>query len=160
MFGKLKVIPPEGYVLYKDECGFIRFKKDDSVLIEWHDEDKTVEIKADGEHFFLDASRPSFSCSFDDAWRFFKSTSLELPSINELKVISKHLKKINDIISINDGFKLRSPWLWSNKMKNDSEAFAAYIYDGDAVVYYRYEEAYARGVISYCLRYQKKSSRL
>ena len=61
----LKIEIPNGYQIDVEKSTFenIVFKKVDNVVIKWNKNFKGVEIKTDCEHFIVDASSPSYSCS-------------------------------------------------------------------------------------------------
>lgn len=130
----VKIDIPKGYEIDKEKSTFenIVFKKVDEVVIKWHKDKGGVEIKAEGEHFVIDAESPSFNCSWDDAMRFFNtkaSFGWKLPTVKQLQIIAKHLDKINEVIRSNDGFKIKG-WMWSCKGKDMSCAWYVNMYDG------------------------------
>ena len=117
----LKIEIPNGYEIDKEKSTFenIVFKKVDNVVIKWNKNFKGVEIKTDCEHFIVDASSPSYSCSWNDAMRFYDNLQfLKLPTIKQLLIIYKYFNKINEVIEENGGFKLINTYYWSN-MKLD-----------------------------------------
>lgn len=128
----LKIDVPNGYEIDKEKSTFenIVFKKKDKVIIQWERRHCGVEIKDDGEHFIVGAYQPSFYCSWNDAMRHYvKSTPWVLPTINQLKVIAKHLDNVNKIIRENNGFEIKD-WLWSREEKNEFCAWGVYMNDG------------------------------
>lgn len=117
----LKIEIPNGYQIDVEKSTFenIVFKKVDNVVIKWNKNFKGVEIKTDCEHFIVDTSSPSYSCSWNDAMRFYDNLQfLKLPTIKQLLIIYKYFNKINEVIEENGGFKLINTYYWSN-MKLD-----------------------------------------
>lgn len=146
----MKIVVPEGYEIDKEKSTFknIVFKKVDEVVIKWHKDKVGVEIKAEGEHFVIDAESPSFNCSWDDAMRFFNtkaSSDWELPTVKQLQIISKHIDKINEVIRSNDGFKIKG-WMWSCEVKDMSCAWFVSMLNGSTSLSYKSFSGYVRAV--------------
>lgn len=116
----LKINVPDGYEIDKEKSTFenIVFKKKDDVVIKWNATTYSVEIKADGEHFMVDASRPSYFCSWDDAIRFHRGSIWSLPTVKQLQVLAKYINKVNEIINENGGFEIYG-WMWSCEEKDE-----------------------------------------
>lgn len=130
----MKIVVPEGYEIDKEKSTFenIVFKKVDEVVIKWNSSKVGVEIKAEGEHFVIDAESPSFHCNWNDAMRFFNtkaSFGWKLPTVKQLQIIAKHIDKINEVIRSNDGFKIKG-WMWSCKEKDMSCAWYVNVNSG------------------------------
>ena len=126
----LKINVPEGYEIDREKSTFenIVFKKKDDT-IRWNATTYSVEIKADGEHFMVDASRPSYYCSWDDAMRFHQSSIWGLPTVKQLKVLVKHIDEVNKIIREHNGFELDG-WMWSCEEKDKFCAWRVVMNDG------------------------------
>ena len=90
---------PEGYENDKEKSTFDKI--DD--IIKWNATTYAVEINADGEHFMVDASRPSYCCSWDDAMRFHRNGIWNIPTIKQIQVLSYYLDDINANIRENGG---------------------------------------------------------
>lgn len=104
----IKINIPEGYEIDKERSTLeqIIFKKVDNNVFQWDRKLKAVEIKADGEHFLLDASKPTFRCSWSNAMKYFKNSCWKLPSIKQLQIISKYYNTIDKIIKNHKGYEL------------------------------------------------------
>lgn len=110
---QIKIDIPEGYEIDKENSTFecIRFKPKSQVY--WSDEHKAVVVE-DGEISFMVEATPSYAMSWNDANRFFRnSIHWRLPTLDELKLISKHLSQINYILNQVGGFEI-SGRLWSS----------------------------------------------
>ena len=132
----LKITPPDGYEVDKEKSTFdnIVFKKVDDVIIKWDVRHCGVEIKDNGEHFIIGAYQPSYCCSWDDAVRYYSiNEPWKLPTVKQLKVLSKHLNKVNKIIREHDRYEI-SDRLWSYETVDVS--LAEYINIRNGRVYY------------------------
>ena len=120
----LKITPPEGYEIDKEKSTLdnIVFKKIDDIIIKWNSTLMGVEIKDEDEHFFLNASCPSLYCSWHDATRYYNGFLRRLPTKKQIKIIAKHIKKINTIIEEEQGYKIEG-YLWSRESKDDEHAY-------------------------------------
>ena len=118
---------PDGCEIDKENT---TFDKIDDVVIKWNAITYAVEIAADGEHFMVDASRPSYYCSWDDAMRFHRNGIWNLPTVKQLKVLAKHINKVNEVIQENNEFEIAGGWLWSHEEKDKSRVWSVYMDDG------------------------------
>ena len=118
---------PDGCEIDKENT---TFDKIDDVVIKWNASTYAVEIAADGEHFMVDASRPSYYCSWDDAMRFHRNGIWNLPTVKQLKVLAKHINKVNEVIQENNEFEIAGGWLWSHEEKDKSRVWSVYMDDG------------------------------
>lgn len=127
----LKIEVPKGYEIDKEKSTFenIVFKKVNDVEIKWNKNYNGVEIKANGEHFILD-SNPSYCMSWNDATRFYnskhRSHTWNLPTVEQLQVMSKYYDRINNVIKDNGGFVLLKGFYWS--MEEEDEFCALHIH--------------------------------
>lgn len=135
----LKIEIPNGYEIDKEKSTFenIVFNKIDDIVIKWNKNYYGVEIKADGEHFIVDASSPSYFCSWDDAIRFRKfyrngniNGIWNLPTLKQLQVVDKYFDKINKVIKDNGGFVLSKGFYWSIEKKDEFCAWYVYMSNG------------------------------
>jgi hypothetical protein len=132
----LKIEVPDGYEIDKEKSTFenIVFKKVDGIVIKWNKNYNGVEIKADGEHFILDAN-PSYTMSWNDAIRFYsnkhRSHTWDLPTIKQLQIVYKYFDKINEVIENNGGFVLYKSLYWSIEEKSNSFAHIVSMYNGN-----------------------------
>ena len=136
----LKIEIPKGYEIDQEKSTFenIVFKKVDDIVIKWNKNYYGVEIKADGEHFIVDTSSPSYFCSWDDAMRFRKfyrngniNGIWNLPTLKQLQVVDKYFDKINEVIEENSGFVLSKGFYWSIEKKDEFCAWGVSMgYDG------------------------------
>ena len=101
----------------------------DGYVIEWNKNYNGVEIKADGEHFVIDANKPSYYCNWNDAMRYYTGSSWKLPTVKQLKVLAKHIDKINEVIRENNGYEIFG-WLWSCEEKDEFRVWSVYMDDG------------------------------
>lgn len=132
-----KINVPDGYEIDKEKSTFesIVFKKiNDFVLkkidddaIKWNATTYAVEINVDGEHFMVDASRPSYCCSWDDAMRFHRNGIWNLPTIKQLEILFNYFENVNAIIRENGGYELIKRWYWSCEEKDVSCAWGVRI---------------------------------
>lgn len=145
----LKIEIPNGYEIDKEKSTFetIVFKKVYDIVIKWNKIYNGVEIKADGEHFILDAN-PTYTMSWYDAMRFYKKLSFwKLPTINQLQVVYKYFDEINKVIKDNGGFLLLKGFYWSIEARN--EFCAWYVNMSCRSTYYGHKEGniyYVRAV--------------
>ena len=123
----LKNNAPDGYEIDKVNT---TFDKIDDVVIKWNATTYAVEINADGEHFMVDASRPSYCCSWDDAMRFHRNGIWYLPTIKQVQVLSNYLDDINENIRENGGYEIIERWYWSCEEKNKDLARYVFMSDG------------------------------
>lgn len=125
----IKINIPEEYEIDKEKSTFeqIIFKKVEDNIFQWDRKLKAVEIKADGEHFLLDASKPTFFCSWNNAMKYFKNSCWKLPSIKQLQIISKYYNTINTIIKNHKGFELEySHSYWTDEKTTKNCAYLVY----------------------------------
>lgn len=137
----LKIEIPNGYEIDKEKSTFetIVLKKVNEVVIKWNKCRNSVEIKADGEHFILDAN-PTYTMSWYDAMRFYKNLSFwKLPTVNQLQVVYKYFDEINNVIKENGGFVLTNGFYWSNLILDEFRAWGVHFNDGRV---YRYDKNY------------------
>ena len=116
----LKTNVPDGYEIDKNNSTFETtvFKNIDDVVIKWNATTYAVEINADGEHFMVDASRPSYYCSWVDAMRFHRNGIWNLPTVKQLQVLVKYFDDINANIRENGGYEITYGWQWSCEEKD------------------------------------------
>lgn len=142
----LKITFPKGYKIDKDKSiENIVSEKVDDVVIEWNKEYKSVEIKADDEHFMLDASKPSYYCSWNDAIRFHERGMWKLPTVKQLQVLAKYIDKVNEVIRNNYGYEIIG-WLWSHEEKDEFHAWSVWMDDGGIYGGSKSSLTYVRGV--------------
>ena len=129
----LKINVPDGYEFDKKKSTSetIVFKKIDDVVFKWNVTTYAVEINADGEHFMVDVSRPSYCCSWDDAMRFHRNGIWYLPTVKQLQVLVKYFDDINAIICENGGYKITYGWHWSCEEKDESRASSVAMSNGN-----------------------------
>lgn len=116
---QIKINIPEGYEIDKENSTFecIRFKPKPQVY--WSVEHKAVVVE-DGDISFMIDTTPSYAMSWNDANRFYNNfIHWRLPTLEELKLIAKHLPQINNILSQAGGFKIFG-LLWSSSNGCDS----------------------------------------
>ena len=89
-----KITLPKGWVIDKIENGEIILKEDNNPIIKWNSEKDGVEVIADGYHFVV-ANIPDMCTSWDKANIICEKWGGYLPSVEELKVIVKYIKEIN-----------------------------------------------------------------
>ena len=141
----LKNNVPEGYENDKEKS---TFDKIDDVVIKWNAIIYAVEINADGEHFMVDASRPSYSCSWVDAMRFHRNGIWNLPTIKQLQVLSNYFDDINANIRENGGYEIPERWYWSCEEKDKDRAWYVFMSDGYANYSSKCEYGYVRAVVA------------
>lgn len=144
----LKIEIPNGYEIDKENSTFenIVFKKVDDVIIKWNQKYNGVEIKADGEHFMLDAN-PSYYMNWSGAMRFYRNNpSWEIPTTKQLKVVYKYFDKINEIIEQNNGYKLHGGWYWGVEEHGEFCAWYISMNSGSTSYHYKSNLNYVRAV--------------
>lgn len=110
---QIKIDIPDGYEIDKENSTFecIRFKPKPQVY--WSDEHKAVVVE-DGDISFMIDTTPSYAMSWGDANRFYNNfIHWRLPTLEELRLIAKHLTQINYILKQAGGFEI-SGRLWSS----------------------------------------------
>lgn len=115
----IKIDIPEGYEIDKENSTFecIRFKPKPQVY--WSEEHKAVVVE-DGDISFMIDTTPSYAMSWGDANRFYNNfIHWRLPTLEELKLITKHLPQINYILKQVGGFEIFGR-LWSSSTGCDS----------------------------------------
>lgn len=146
----MKIVVPEGYEIDKEKSTFenIVFKKVDEVVIKWRIDKVGVEIRAEGQHFVIDAESPSFHCPWDDAMRFYNtkaSFDWKLPTVRQLHIIAKYIDKINEVIRSNDGFEIKK-WMWSCEEEDEFCAWGVSMGSGTTGSNYKGSPNYVRAV--------------
>ena len=139
----LKINVPDGYENDKDKS---TFDKIDEVVIKWNAITYAVEITADGEHFMVDASRPSYCCSWDDAMKFHRNGIWNLPTIEQLQVLSNYFDDINTNIRENGGYEIIERWYWSCEEKDKDRARYVFMSDGYVNYSSKRDYGYVRAV--------------
>ena len=112
----LKIDVPDGYVVDEEKSTFkeIVFKKQ-SAIITWNFIHNGVEIATDSDRFVIRCDGPAFYCTWNDARRYFQDVDYwVIPSVNQLKVVKKHLNEINKVIRDHYGYTLCGKSYWSN----------------------------------------------
>ena len=116
---QIKINIPEGYEIDKENstCECIKFKPKPQVY--WSDEHKAVVVE-DGDIGFMIDTTPSYAMSWNDANRFYNNfIHWRLPTVEELKLIAKHISQINYILNQVGGFEVFGR-LWSSYNGCDS----------------------------------------
>ena len=116
---QIKIDIPEGYEIDHENSTFecIKFKPKPQVY--WSYEHKAVVVEDGGISFMIDAA-PSYTMSWNDANRFLRdSIHWRLPTLEELRLIVKHLSVINFILKEFGGFEIFGR-LWSSSTGCDS----------------------------------------
>ena len=138
----IKISVPDGNEIDKEKSTF------DGVVIKWNAITYAVEIIADGEHFMVDASRPSYCCSWDDAMRFHRNGIWNLPTDKQLQLLLKYFDDINAIIRENGGYEFINGWYWSCEEKDEFCAWNVNMNNGSAGSHLKYDNDYVRAVSS------------
>ena len=101
---KIKEITlPSGWVVDKVENGKVILKEDDTKpVIKWNKEKDGVEVIADGYHFIVASMPTSVSSKWYDAKILCEMLGGYLPNIDELQVMVKYIKEINQCFEDND----------------------------------------------------------
>ena len=143
----LKINVPDGYEIDKEKSTFeyIVFKRIGDAEIKWNVCTFSVEIKADGEYFMVHAGFPSYCCSWNDAMRFHKSDVWSLPTVKQLKVLSKHLDAVNAVIRENNGYEITG-YFWSREEKDEFYAWNVDVGCGDSSCGKKTRDGYVRSV--------------
>ena len=113
-----EIILPDGWVIDKVENGKIILKEDDSKpVIKWNNEKNGVEVKADGYHFTVASMPTNIRSDYDSAKIICEKWGGYLPSVEELQVMCKYIKEIDQCLRNNNGFECLtdlSAYFWSD----------------------------------------------
>ena len=94
---------PSGWVVDKVENGKVILKEDNTKpVIKWNKEKDGVEVKADGYHFIVASMPTSVSSNWNDGKILCEKWGGYLPNIDELIVMVKYIKEINQCFKDND----------------------------------------------------------
>lgn len=116
------------------------------IVFKWNKNYNGVEIKADGEHFMLDAN-PSYYMNWSGAMQFYRNNpSWEIPTTKQLKVVYKYFDKINEIIEQNNGYKLHGGWYWGVEEHGEFCAWYISMNSGSTSYHYKGNLNYVRAV--------------
>lgn len=116
---QIKIDIPAGYEIDEKNSTFecIKFKPKPQVY--WSDEHKAVVVE-DGDIGFMIDATPSYAMTWNDANRFYSNCiHWRLPTLEELKLIAKHIYEINYILNQVGGFEVFGR-LWSSHTVCDS----------------------------------------
>ena len=88
-------------------------------------------VTSDGEHGKV-MSVSQTECSWNKAktWCARYGSSWRLPSVSELKVISKKCDVLNSALTAN-GYEILDGYIWSSDEDGSDSAWCVYMYDGD-----------------------------
>ena len=113
-----EIILPDGWVIDKVENSKIILKEDDSKpVIKWNNEKNGVEVKADGYHFIVASMPTNIRSDYDSAKIICEKWGGYLPSVEELQVMCKYIKEIDQCFRNNNGFECLtdlSAYFWSD----------------------------------------------
>ena len=113
-----EIMLPDGWVVDKVEDGKILLKEDDTKpVIKWNSDKNGVEVKTDGYHFVVASMPTSLASNWDDAKQICKDYGGYLPSVEELQVMVKYLKEINQCFENKGSFAClldSSDYYWSS----------------------------------------------
>ena len=99
--------------------------------ITWNAEKFGVEIKTEYQHFVISAM-PSMVMNWHDASRYFEGNKeWELPTTDQLKIVSAYISTINDLIKWNGGYEIQGLF-WAADGSDETSAWRVYIREGDA----------------------------
>ena len=99
--------------------------------IKWNADLFGVEIQTKDQHFVIDAN-PSMVMSWYDAVRYFEGNKeWELPTTDQLKIVSACISAINDLIKENVGYEIQGLF-WAADGSDETSAWRVYIREGDA----------------------------
>ena len=132
-----KITLPKGWVIDKIENGEIILKEDNKPIIKWNKEKDGVEVKADGYHFIVASMPTSVTSKWNDAKILCEMLGGYLPSIDELKVMVKYIKEINQCFRDNDRLVCLLDtycYYWSSSGSEYSSSYARSVYTGDGYV--------------------------
>ena len=138
--GNIKeIILPDGWVIDKVENGKIILKEDDSKpVIKWNNEKNGVEVKADGYHFIVASMPTNIQSDWDSAKIICEKWGGYLPGVEELKVMCKYIKEINQCFRNNNGFECLtdlSVYFWSDYNPYTNHAYAVNVSNGYVCCY-------------------------
>ena len=149
---KIKEITlPDGWVVDKIENGKVILKEDDnSPYIRWNKEKDGVEVIADGYHFIVSSMPTSVSSNWDDAKILCEKLGGYLPTIDELKVMAKYIKEINQCFKDNNSLScvlhLNNNY-WSNSEHNNIASYYVYTKNGSVFTFIKKDHLYIRAFL-------------
>ena len=146
----LKIEIPKGYEIDKEKTTFENnvLKKIDDVVIKWDDEYKGVVINIEDEYFIVDASKPSYFCSWCDAMKFHGNGIWGLPTLKQVQILAKYIDAINETILDNGGYEIAGKCYWSCKEKDKSVAWMVSLNDGYTTIYDKCNNLFVRAVFT------------
>lgn len=113
--------------------------------IKWNADLFGVEIQTEDQHFVIDAN-PSMVMSWHDAMRHFNGNEVwQLPTKDQLKVVSAYISTINDLIKENGGYEIRGLF-WAADGSNEFCAWYVNTSSGNASPYGKIYSYYVRAV--------------
>ena len=129
----------------------IFIKKKEYEPVKWNSFNSMVEVCDEGENFYIDISKPSFLCSWNYALKYFNSSpyNAELPNVKQMKIIIKHVSKINEIILRHNGYPIEFPdvlyGFWTRE-KHDTNFIYTVKTNGNVIQNYENNVALARAI--------------
>ena len=134
-----EIILPDGWVIDKVENGKIILKEDDSKpVIKWNNEKNGVEVKADGYHFIVASMPTNILSDWYGAKIICEKWGGYLPSVEELRVMCKYIKEIDQCFKNNNGFECltdSSVYFWSDYNPHTDHARAVHASNGYVCCY-------------------------
>ena len=134
-----ELILPDGWVIDKVENSKIILKEDDSKpVIKWNNEKNGVEVKADGYHFIVASMPTNIRSDYDSAKIICEKWGGYLPSVEELQVMCKYIKEIDQCFRNNNGFECLtdlSAYFWSDYNSYTAQARAVRAINGYVCCY-------------------------
>lgn len=113
--------------------------------IKWNADLFGVEIQTKDQHFVIDAN-PSMVMSWRDAVRYFEGhKEWELPTTDQLEIVSAYISTINDLIKKNRGYWMQG-WHWTSDEYDEFFAWRVYMDGGDTHNGSKYGSNYVRAV--------------
>ena len=130
-----EIILPDGWVIDKVENGKIILKEDDSKpVIKWNNEKNGVEVKADGYHFIVASMPTNILSDWYGAKIICEKWGGYLPSAEELRVMIKYIKEIDQCFRNNNGIECSSKlafYFWSDYESSADHARTVYVSSGN-----------------------------
>ena len=146
-----EIMLPDGWVVDKVENGKILLKEDYSKpVIKWNGEKNGVEVKADGYHFVVALMPKKLLSDWDGAKIICEKWGGYLPSVEELQVMVKYFKEINQCFENNGSFACllhSSRGYWSSSECSFNRAHYVYMGNGDVFGYDKSNYLYVRAFL-------------
>ena len=152
MEDKKEIIIPDDFTFNNINDNVITLKKKNETkpIIKWNSEKDGVEVKADDYHFIVASMPTSISSNWNDAKYICEKWGGYLPIIEELFVMVKYIKEINQCFKDNGSpvcLLDMGDCYWSSSEFSSSYAHNVDGRNGYVNNYYKFDYAYVRAFL-------------